>query len=692
MFHEFPYTNFSEMNLDWLVCMCKKNEGLHLAIVGDTLRLLNKDNEVISNVTISYAEKALTDVDGRPIKSYIISAGTAGDTIVFTHGDQVVSSITVPYAEKAKYDLYNNEITDYVLQIAPAGDKIRVVKGDQSIAEFQVPFAIQASQDTDGNAIQTYACDLTVDGQNVQLRDRAGRVLSAITVPFAVHAGDAVEATHAVDADHAINADDADHADEADSADYALLSTDATNAIETVQIVGDQVKFTTYGGVETTLTIPFSTKAQKDDVGNTIKTTYVAGVSTNASTGEISFLDALGNVITTIVPQVEIAKKDTYNNLIADYIKSIITDSNSNYVTVTHGTGTVDSILINYATKALNDLNNQAIHNTYISLLTCVEDVDDGHWKIVAWDGDTPKAELFRLEVYAYAAQTDVNGKALTSYVADLDITNNNIVVKDGENNTLETLPIPSYWLDTDDTQIELHRGSEMISNISVPSVQVTIADNGIEPWQYNNTNLTSDTTINMSSYAALSGLVDNAAVLVNYADDTYIAIAKSQTQRTNSVTTTFESLIINGKFWKIEVNATSTGILMSCIGNVVDLSGGGGGGGSDTIRLLLRDTTNTPFQFSALSDNIGFKLYESTGSEYYSITKLVAATKAGKTVAIVDKNEETTYLWFGSAQQSYFGFDYLSGGPWNASRMCVIFDGSSTTFTVRSRKMVPLS
>lgn len=440
MFHEFPYTNFSEMNLDWLVCMCRKNEGLHLAIVGDTLRLLNKDNEVISNVTISYAEKALTDVDGKPIKSYIISAGTAGDTLVFTHGDQVVSSITVPYSEKAKYDLYNNEITDYVLQIAPAGDKIRVVKGDQSIAEFQVPFAIQASQDTDGNDIKTYAADLTVDGQTVQLRDRMGRILSTITVAFAATAGLADNATHAVVADNAV---DADHADEADHADYATLAADADNAIESVVISGDQVIFTTFDGIATTITSPYSVKAQKDDIGNVIKTTYVASVSTNASTGEISFLDALGNVITTIIPQVEIAKKDTYNNLIADYIKSIVTDSNSNFMTVTHGTGTVDSILINYSTKALNDLNNQAIHNTYISLLTCVEDVEDGHWKIVAWDGDVPKAELFRLEVYAYAAQCDVNGKTLTSYVADVSVDSNDatkINVSDGEGNSLNVI------------------------------------------------------------------------------------------------------------------------------------------------------------------------------------------------------------------------------------------------------------
>lgn len=685
MFHEFPYTNFSEMNLDWLVCMCKKNEGLHLAIVGDTLRLLNKDNEVISNVTISYAEKALTDVDGRPIKSYIISAGTAGDTIVFTHGDQVVSSITVPYAEKAKYDLYNNEITDYVLQIAPAGDKIRVVKGDQSIAEFQVPFAIQASQDTDGNAIQTYACDLTVDGQNVQLRDRAGRVLSAITVPFAVHAGDAVEATHAVEADHAINADDADHADEADSADYALLSTDATNAIETVQIVGDQVKFTTYGGVETTLTIPFSTKAQKDDVGNTIKTTYVAGVSTNASTGEISFLDALGNVITTIVPQVEIAKKDTYNNLIADYIKSIITDSNSNYVTVTHGTGTVDSILINYATKALNDLNNQAIHNTYITWLECVEDVNDGHYKIVAYDGDTPKAELFRFDVIAYSAQTDINGKALTSYVADLDITNNDIVVKDGESNVLETLalPIPPvYVIKCSDTVAETswtdwQAGGHTLPTPTLYKDGVSISDwSELTPDCNVSFELTSNGGTSFKTFK-LSEVNSNPGYGSSMYQFDYIG------SESGSLPDSFAYIVRIGFF---------DGNMNTKKGYRVPLAAQGGGGGSDTIRLLLRDTTNTPFQFAALSDNTGFKLYESTRSEYYSITKLVAATKAGMTVAIVDKNEETTYLWFGSAQQSYFGFDYLSGGPWNASRMCVIFDGSSTTFTVRSRKMVPLS
>lgn len=443
MFHEYPYTSFSEMNLDWLICACKKNEGLHLAVVGDTLRLLNGNNEVISNVTISYAEKALTDVDGRPIKTYIISAGVAGDTLVFTNGDNVITSITVPYSEKAKYDVYHNELTDYVLNIQPVGNKIRVTKGDTTVAEFDVPFAIKAQKDEDGNDIKTYACDLTVDGQDVKLRDRAGRVLSSITVQYAVDAGTAAEADHAMTADDADHADEADHAEEADAANYALLSTDATNAIESVTLSGDQVIFTTYGGTQTTVTVPFSTKAQKDDIGNVIKTTYVASVSSNAGTGEISFLDALGNVITTITPQVEIAKKDTYGNLIADYIKSILVDSNSNYVSVVHGTGTTDSILINYATHALDDINDQAIHNTYITYLECVEDVNDGHYKIVAYDGDTPKAELFRFDVIAYSAQTDINGKSLTSYVAEVSVDDNDnkkLNVIDGEGNSLNVV------------------------------------------------------------------------------------------------------------------------------------------------------------------------------------------------------------------------------------------------------------
>lgn len=462
MFHEFPYTNFSEMNLDWLVCMCRQNQGLHLAVVGDYLRLLNADNEVISSVQVSYAEKALTDVHGRDIDAYIFSAGTNGDAIVFTHGDNTITSIVVPYSEKSKYDINNNEITDYVLQVQVAGQKLRITKGDGTIAEITVPFATQSLQDTEGNDIKTYACELAVDGNKLVLRDRAGRVLNEVVPNYAVSAskdedGDVIADTYATTLDtgtttvvlknksgatlSTITVPYATEAGHTPNADLATLATDCTNAVESVVVSGDQIIFTTYGGTQTAITSPYSVKSLKDSLGNEIKSTYVANVTQDVNTGALNFIDAEGHTIVTLVPTVDKAIHDSYNNVIADYVKQILVDSQSNYVTVTHGTGAVETLIINYATHALNDINEQAIHNTYITYIECIEDVNDGHYKLVCYNGDIPKAELFRFEVTAYSAQTDINGKDLTTYVADVGYNaNQEIEVKDGNGNLLNTL------------------------------------------------------------------------------------------------------------------------------------------------------------------------------------------------------------------------------------------------------------
>ena len=462
MFHEFPYTNFSEMNLDWLVCMCKKNQGLHLAVVGDYLRLLNANNEVISSVQVSYAEKALTDVHGRDIDAYIFSAGTNGDAIVFTHGDNTVTSIVVPYSEKSKYDINHNEITDYVMQVQVAGQKLRITKGDGTISEIVVPFATQSLQDTEGNDIKTYACELTVDGNKIVLRDRAGRVLNEVVPNYAVSAskdedGDVITDTYGTTLDtgtttvvlknkngatlSTITVPYATEAGHTPNADLATVATDCTNAVESVVVSGDQIIFTTYGGTQTAITSPYSVKSLKDSLGNEIKSTYVANVTQDVNTGALNFLDAEGHIIVTLVPTVDKAIHDSYNNLIADYVKQILVDSQSNYVTVTHGTGAVETLIINYATHALNDINEQAIHNTYITYIECIEDVNDGHYKLVCYNGDIPKAELFRFEVTAYSAQTDINGKDLTTYVADVGYNaGQEIEVKDGNGNVLNTL------------------------------------------------------------------------------------------------------------------------------------------------------------------------------------------------------------------------------------------------------------
>lgn len=470
MFRNFTYpgSDFHELNLDFLLDMCCRFAGLRLDVQGDNLRLVNERDEVVSSVQVSYADKALKDIDGNMIQSYIISAGTSGDTIIFTKGDNSVTAITVPYANKAKYDVNSNEITDYVLHTQIAGDKLRITKGDGTIAELTIPYAVRATDDEEGNDITTYATTLAVDGNNVVLRDRKGRLLNSITVAYATKAlqdadGNVIKTNYgsalqtgtttvkllAKDGSllSEITVPYATEASHATNADFATLAEDANNAIETIAVVGDNIVFTTYDGVSTTVTCPYSVKALKDANSNEITKTYVADVTNNVNTGEITFYDAEGTAIVSITPQVEKAKKDTYNNLIADYIKQILVDVNSNYVTVIHGTGTTDTLIINYATKALNDLNDQAIHNTYISYIECIEDVDDGHYKLVCYDGDTPKAELFRFEVTAYSAQTDINGKPLTSYLADVAINgNNNPIFLDGEGTEVKgivgTLPV----------------------------------------------------------------------------------------------------------------------------------------------------------------------------------------------------------------------------------------------------------
>ena len=432
MFHEFPYTDFHELNLDWLIGELKKYTGLKLAVAGDKLSLVNDHGEVINSVTISYAEKALTDVDGNAIKSYIINAGTSGDYLVFTKGDGTAITIQVPYANKAKYDIDNHEIEDYVYNVQVAGNKVRITKGDGTIAEITIPYALSATSDDAGNDIKTYACELDVDGDELVLRDRAGRQLDRITVHYAE------EATHADAADEAEHADEADHAD---------VATNATNAIQSVAVDGDLIKFTTYGGTVYSITPNYAVKAMKDDLGNTIKGTYYAGVNINTTTGAIEFLDAQGNVLDSIIPMAKKATNDSYNNLIADYVKTINVSDDSDYVTVTHGTGDVDTLQINYSNHAWKDTNENIIKNTYYKHCECVIDPNDHHFKVVAYNGDNPMAEIERFEVKAYMAQVDVNGKDLTTYLADVAINANaNPIFLDGNGNEVRgivgTLPV----------------------------------------------------------------------------------------------------------------------------------------------------------------------------------------------------------------------------------------------------------
>lgn len=496
MYHEFPYTDFHEMNLDYLFMTLGKGLGLRLEVLGDNLRLVTEKGEVVSSVKISYADTAKYDVDGKPLQTYIADAGVAGRAVVFTKGDNTVTTITIPYADVAKKDLQDKDLLDYVYAVSIAGDKLRITDGKSSVYELTIPYAIKASTDTEGKDLTTYAATLETDGDELVLRDSKGRELSRIIVEYAEKAskdedGNVFTETYAsslttgtttvkliakdgtklseitvpyatealkdtagrdfisdyaaaltIDGTRiALDAHDGSRLSTI-TVPFATLSDHAKAAIETVAIVGDQLVFTTYAGASFSMTAPYAVKAQKDDIGNTIKTTYISNATNDPETGELKFFNALGEVVATLVPTVTRATNDSYGNLIADYIKAIVADNQSDYITITHGTGDVDTIKINYAEHAYMDTNNNVIKNTYIKRLACEEDVEDGHWKLVAYNGDNPEAELFRIDIVAYSAQTDVNGRDITSYVGDIDLENSELIVKDGQNNTINTIDL----------------------------------------------------------------------------------------------------------------------------------------------------------------------------------------------------------------------------------------------------------
>lgn len=486
MFHEYPYSLYYS-DIDKMCNACHK-AGYHLEVKGDYLRLLDSKNNVVSNVKISFSERALMDSDGHAINSYIISGSTDADALVLERGDGTTIHLVIPFATKSEKDVLNKNITSYAYKIQVSGDKIQIVNGDSTVYEIICPFSIKAENDKNNKPIDTYACQLEVDGRELVLRDSLDRELSRLTVHFSetaeadinneaflhtygsrIETGDTTVKLIAKDGnilsetvvkysissskdtdgnaflhDYAeklvVDGDNKRIGVEAHdgtrlstiTVPFSTESTDAENAIETVQVIGDNIVFTTYGGVNYSIQAPYAIKCRMDDNSNIIKSTYVASVSNDEETGTISFLNAVGEVIATLTPTVLKANRDSYNNLIADYLKSIVVDNKSNYVIVTHGTGDTDSLIINYSNHAWKDSLNQPIQNTYVTDITFEYNEDQGRYEMILWNGDIPKAEIGRVVVVADRACADKNGRDLTTYIGNVEADGDHIDVVNG--------------------------------------------------------------------------------------------------------------------------------------------------------------------------------------------------------------------------------------------------------------------
>lgn len=451
MIHNYPYTDFHELNLDYLMKLARESMGLHFEQADKFLKLVNAQGQEVSRAKIYYAETALKDDLGNNIDAYIISTSLQGDNIIFTKGNGEYTTITIPYAVKASKDVNNVDLTSYIHGLSVAGDKLLITYGNGETASITVPYAVKASTDENGKSITTYVADLSTGNNKLIVKDGDGTTIAELTIPYATSAlndvdGDAIKSTYGTDlttdtttvqlrskdgaiistitvpyatkalsddqgnnfrSDYGFNLATDGNKVALESHDgttlneitvpFATLATDATNAIQSVSISGDEIVFTTYGGNSYRITSPYAVKALKDNLNNTITTTYVASVTNDPDTGEISFYASDGSLISTLIPTLDSAIHDSYGNLIGDFVKEIIVNPQNNYVVVNHGTGDSDTLTINYATHAYKDTYENVIGNTYIRSLSIITDPSDNKKYLVAYNGEL--SELFRISV-----------------------------------------------------------------------------------------------------------------------------------------------------------------------------------------------------------------------------------------------------------------------------------------------------
>lgn len=524
MIHGYPFTDYHELSLDYLMRLARESLGLHLETSGKFLKLVNANGDDISKLLVTYADMARVDDEGNTISAFIFNAGVDGNTVVFTKGNGEVTTITVPYSVKAEKDMNNNAITSYVhdvdvngdnlivtfgdntssvitvpfatkarddvngkaitsytATVVPVGDKLAIKDGNNNtIAEITVPYSVKASNDEDNDNIKiTYGHSLSTGATTVKLLDKTGTMLNEITIPYAVQAltdtdGNALLSDYgyhlavngrkiAIDAHNGATLNEI-------TVPFATLSSNAENGIESVDISGDTIVFTTYAGQTFSITSPYSVKALKDSLNNTFISSYISQVTNDNNTGKISFFSPDGTKLAEITPTVNKAVNDSFNNRIADYIKTIATNPNSDYMTVTHGTGETDSITIHYATRAWKDTYDNVIGNTYIKNLQIELDSLDGKYYLIAYNGED--SELFRiaLEDFVPSSLNDLSNVNITNP------TESQIIIYDSLNDEWvngDLLPVVIEFEETNNTitSVTLWGNSEQLSYQEVDSL-----------------------------------------------------------------------------------------------------------------------------------------------------------------------------------------------------------------------------
>lgn len=423
----YPWTDYHDVNLDYILKLVRETQGLHLEVAGNNLLLKSADGTVVSSIVVSFAQRA---------------------------------------------------------ELAALASRANIA--DSATSAINANFATAA-----GNAATA---------------DSATNAAHAATADVANVATLANSATTAENANHAATADSATNAANAQRAAYAETTGSvehATNAIETITINGNAVRFTTYGGQNIDITIPYAVKAFKDVSNHEFTKAYVCNVVENTETGALDFKNMEGNTIVSLTPSTTQAATDNYGNNIADYIKAILVNSGSQYLTINHGDGTSETITIPYSVTAWKDSNGNIIKNSYVKRLEVVVDPNDGKRKLVAYNGDNPEAEIFRIELNCYSAQiADVATRAINAdhaATADEATTAQTALTSSGSISSIDTPSdeYDSFTINNGDgttKKINIHNKSIIECNIygdGIKTDPIALAVNASEDYEVDPDDLT---------------------------------------------------------------------------------------------------------------------------------------------------------------------------------------------------------
>lgn len=286
--HEFPYTTYAENPCSCFMNMCCR-AGIKLAVVGDSLQLLDRHNFVLSSVKINQATIALQDELG-------------------------------------------HDLTGYVYNLIVRDNKLIAIGGNGNEIALTIPYATEAGS--------------TAEATHAISSDSATRATLSTTATEATHSSTSDYATMAGSATTSGSAAEATHATTADTANIATTATTAQTAVKAQQDAsGNQLTATYVANIvlnSTTGAIEFYAKngslissiipITNDPSGDPISD-YVKSVVYDAQSNYLQIIHGDGTTDTIIIQYSTHAWKDTAENIIKNvYFKTvdIIYDSQTN--------------------------------------------------------------------------------------------------------------------------------------------------------------------------------------------------------------------------------------------------------------------------------------------------------------------------------------------------------------------------